>query len=118
MVDDCYEAFDGHDGIMTVLPLYDNIYRTKEKGWTIEITPMDREGIVIEQTPAIFRLKKYYKANMALMPDKLCRVKGLAEPALKAGLEVVTVEGDDRNFKVTTEADLERYIQLKSENRE
>ena len=118
MVDDCYEAFDGHDGIMTVLPLYDNIYRTKEKGWTIEITPMGREGVVIEQTPAIFRLKKYYKANMALMPDKLCRVKGLAEPALKAGLEVVTVEGDDRNFKVTTEADLERYIQLKSENRE
>ena len=23
---------------------------------------------------------KYYKANMALMPDKLCRVKGLADP--------------------------------------
>ena len=118
MVDDCYEAFDGHDGIMTVLTLYDNIYRTKEKGWTIEITPMDREGVVIEQTPVIFRLKKYYKANMALMPDMLCRIKGLSEPALKAGLEVVTVEGDDRNFKVTTEADLERYIQLKSENRE
>lgn len=118
MVDDCYEAFDGHDGIMTVLPLYDNIYRTKEDGWTIEITPMDRQGVVIEQTPAIFRLKKYYKANMALMPDKLCMVKGLAEPALKAGLEVVTVEGDDRNFKVTTETDLERYMQLKSENRE
>ena len=118
MVDDCYEVFDGHDGIMTILPLYDNIYRAKEEGWTIEITPMDREGVVIEQTPAIFRLKKYYKANMALMPDKLCRIKGLAEPALKAGLEVVTVEGDDRNFKVTTESDLERYMQLKSENRE
>lgn len=118
MVDDCYEAFDGHDGIMTVLPLYDNMYRTIEDGWTIEITPMDRQGVVIEQTPAIFRLKKYYKANMALIPDKLCRVKGLAEPALKAGLEVVTVEGDDRNFKVTTETDLERYMQLKSENRE
>ena len=118
MVDECYEAFDGHDGIMMVLPLYGNIYRTKEEGWTIEITPMDRKGVVIEQTPAIFRLKKYYKANMALMPDKLCRIKGLAEPALKAGLEVVTVEGDDRNFKVTTEADLERYMQLKSENRE
>ena len=118
MVDDCYEVFDGHDGIMTVLPLYDNIYRTKEEGWTIEIIPMDRKGVVIEQTPAIFRLKKYYKANMALMPDKLSRVKGLAEPALRAGLEVVTVEGDDKNFKVTAEADLERYMQLKSDNRE
>jgi 2-C-methyl-D-erythritol 4-phosphate cytidylyltransferase len=41
MVDDCYEAFDGHDGIMTVLPLYGNIYRTKEDGWTIEITSVD-----------------------------------------------------------------------------
>ena len=118
MMDNCYETFYGHDGIMTVLPLYDNIYRTKEEEWTIEITPMDRKGVVIEQTPAIFRLKKYYKANMALMPDKLCRVKGLAEPALKAGLEVVTADGDDRNFKITTESDLERYMQLKSENRE
>ena len=78
---------------------------------------MDKQGVVNEQTPEIFRLKKYYKANMALMPDKLCWVKGLAEPALKAGLEVVTVDGDDRNFRVTTETDLERYMQLKSENR-
>lgn len=113
MVDDCYEAFDGHDGIMTILPLYDNIYRTKEEGWTIEITPMDRKGVVIEQTPAIFRLKKYYKANMALMPDKLWKVKGVAEPALLAGLEVVTFDGDERNFKITTETDLEHYILAK-----
>jgi len=55
---------------------------------------------------------------MALMPDKLCRVKGLADPALKAGLEVVTVDGDDRNFRVATETDLERYMQLKNKNRE
>ena len=49
LVNDCYETFDGHDGIMTVLPLYDNIYWMKEEGWTIEITPMDRKGVVIEQ---------------------------------------------------------------------
>ena len=100
MVDDCNKASDGHDGIMTVLPLYDNIYRTKEYGGTIEITPMDRKGIVIEQTPAIFRLKKYYKANMALMPDELCWIKGLAEPALKAGLEVVTVSNGELRAEV------------------
>ncbi|MBP3296389.1 MAG: hypothetical protein J6M27_07395 [Lachnospiraceae bacterium] len=71
------------------MPLYDNIYRTKEDGWSIEITPMERKGVVIEQIPAIFRLKKYYKANMALMLDMLWKVKGVAEPALMAGLEVV-----------------------------
>lgn len=49
MVDDCYETFDGYDGIMTVLPLYDNIYRTKEDGWTIEITSMDRKENVVAQ---------------------------------------------------------------------
>lgn len=114
LVDDCYEAFDGHDGIMTVLPLYDNIYRTKEEGWTIEITLLDRNGIVIEQTPAIFLLKKYYKANMALMPDKLWKVKGVADPALMAGLEVVTFDGDEQNIKITTESDLEHYLLAKN----
>ncbi len=38
--------------------------------------------------------------------------------AEQAGLEVVTVDGDDRNFRVATETDLERYMQLKRENRE
>ena len=55
---------------------------------------------------------------MALMPEKLCWVKGLAEPVLKAGLEVITVGGDDRNFWVTSEADLELYMQPESVNRE
>lgn len=114
LVDDCYEAFDGHDGIMTVLPLYDNIYRTKEEDWTIEITPMDRKGVVIEQTPVIFRLKKYYNANMSLMPDRLWKVKGIAEPALMVGLEVVTVDGDEHNIRITTESDLEHFILAKN----
>jgi 2-C-methyl-D-erythritol 4-phosphate cytidylyltransferase len=50
---------------------------------------------------------------MALMPDKLWKVKGVAEPALMAGLEVVTFDGDERNFKITTETDLEHYILAK-----
>lgn len=116
MVDACYEMFDGHDGIMTVIPLAENIYRTKEDGFFIEITPIDRAGVVIEQTPAIFKLKKYYKANMALMPDKIHHIKGAAEPALMAGMEVVTFDGNDRNFRVITEDDMERYLYFKNKD--
>ena len=54
---------------------------------------------------------------MALMPDKLHKIKGTAEPALMAGMEVITFDGDDRNFKVTTKADMEKYLLLKSKDR-
>lgn len=117
LLDKCYEEFDCHDGIMSVILMTDNIYRTKTDGFYIEIDPVDREGMVIEQTPEIFKLKKYYKANMALMPDKLHKIKAAAEPALMAGMEVITFDGDDRNLKVTTKADMEKYLLLKSKDR-
>ena len=48
------------------------------------------------------------------MPDKILDIKGSAEPAFMAGMNITVVEGDERNYKITTKEDLDRYIKIKS----
>ena len=60
--------------------------------------------------------KKYLEANEALLPDKIRMIKGSTEPAVMAGMDVAMIPGDQRNFKVTTQVDLERAEEIMREN--
>ena len=64
------------------------------------------------QAPEVFRLKPYYDANLALMPDQIMRIRGSAEPAVLAGMDIVVIPADERNIKITTQEDLAylRYL--------
>ena len=46
------------------------------------------------------------------MPEKILQVNGSTEAAVWAGLDVVMIPGDERNFKITTREDLERFRQI------
>ena len=62
-------------------------------------------------------MKKYYSANMALLPDRIMDINGSAEPAVIAGMDIVMIKGDERNFKITTDEDLCRFQEyMKAEN--
>lgn len=39
----------------------------------------------------------------------ILRIHGSTEPAIMAGMDVAMIMGDERNFKITTGADLERF---------
>ena len=43
---------------------------------------------------------------MSLSHDELLKISGSSELALKCGLKVKTVEGDEQNIKITTPNDL------------
>ena len=107
MVNACYEALSGHDGVMPVLPMKDTVYMS-EDGRSIS-SLLDRSKIFAGQAPELFRLKPYYEANMALMPDKIQSINGASEPAIMAGMDVVMIPGDESNFKITTDSDMERF---------
>lgn len=62
--------------------------------------------------PVLFNLRKYYQANMALMPDKLKEIKDSAEPAIIAGMNLSVVLGDKSSFKITTQKDLEIFANM------
>ena len=57
-------------------------------------------------------LGRYYEANRALLPDKILEINGSAEPAIMAGMDIAMISGDERNFKITTVADLQKFEQI------
>jgi len=102
----CFEAAAGRDG---VLPVRDTVYRM-EDGRLSGL--LKRDQLVGGQAPEVFRLKPYYDANLALMPDQIMRIRGSAEPAVLAGMDIVVIPADERNIKITTQEDLAylRYL--------
>ncbi|MBO6108199.1 MAG: 2-C-methyl-D-erythritol 4-phosphate cytidylyltransferase [Eubacterium sp.] len=109
-----YEALPGHDGVMPVLPMKDTIYYSRSGKRVDEL--LDRGTLYAGQAPELFYLKSYYEATRALLPDRILNINGSTEPAVMAGLDVAMIPGDESNFKVTTDADLERFIEMIKEN--
>lgn len=106
---DCLSALDEHDGALPVLPMKDTVYLS-ENGKTVT-SLLDRKAVFAGQAPEAFRLEKYLAANRRLLPDAILSINGSTEPAILAGLDVALIPGDERNFKITTMADLERFRQ-------
>ncbi len=110
-----YDALDGHDGVMPVLPMKDTVYLSEDGNMISGL--LDRQKVYAGQAPELFMFGKYYEANKALIPDKILYVNGASEPAIMAGMDIVLIPGDERNFKVTTDTDMERYQTIMGEGK-
>lgn len=106
----CMEAIykDGYDGAMPVLPMKDTIYVSND-GRKVD-SLIDRATVYAGQAPELFMLDKYIDANIALFPDRILSINGSSEPAVMAGMNIALIQGDEGNYKITTKADLERFI--------
>lgn len=111
---DCLEGVQGHDGLMPVLPMKDTVYSSKDGKRVAGL--LNRSEIYAGQAPEVFRLRPYYEANCRLLPDRILKINGSAEPAVMAGLDVVMIPGDEGNFKITTKGDLERFRKIIEED--
>ncbi len=107
MISRCMDALRGHDGVMPVLPMKDTVYMSGDGRRVSEL--LDRSRIFAGQAPELFRFAKYFAANRRLLPDEIRQIKGSTEPAIMAGMDIVMIPGDENNFKITTQADLERF---------
>lgn len=105
----CLEGCAEHDGVMPALPVKDTMYYGADG--RIE-SLLDRSKIIAGQAPEAFRLARYYEANRRLLPEKILGINGSTEPAILAGLDVQYIPGDERNFKITTQEDLERFREI------
>ena len=93
--------------------------KATENEYTVKVIKRNNNNIVIENVIGfnkihLFLNEKYVLANEILLPDKILDIKGSAEPAFMAGMNITVVEGDERNYKITTKEDLDRYIKIKS----
>ncbi len=114
MIEECFKALESHDGAMPVLPMNDTVYFSRTGARVDEL--LNRNTIFAGQAPEAFNYKKYLEANEALLPDKIRMIKGSTEPAVMAGMDVAMIPGDQRNFKVTTQVDLERAEEIMRES--
>lgn len=103
----CLQSVKGHDGVLPVLPMKDTVYYS-EDGRRISGL-LKRSSIYAGQAPEVFVYGKYYEANRALFPEKIRAINGSTEPAVMAGMDIVMIDGEENNFKITTQADLEKF---------
>lgn len=109
----CIAGVEGHDGVLPVLPMKDTVYYSEDGRRVSEL--LKRSNVYAGQAPEAFGYGKYYEANRALFPEKIRAVSGSTEPAFLAGLDIVMIEGEESNFKITTQADLEKFRQMTAE---
>ena len=97
------------DGVMPYLEVKDTIYLKDADGNILGM--LDRGSLAAGQTPEFFDYWKYLKANEDLSEDEMMLIHGSTEPAIKAGMKITLVPGEESNFKITTPGDLERFKQ-------
>lgn len=105
-----FEEAKNCDGVLPVLPMKDTVYLSEDGKRVSSL--LKREQVFAGQAPETFQLGKYYKATRALLTDRIKAVNGSTEPAIMAGMDIAMIEGDERNFKITTKTDLERFKQI------
>ena len=110
LVTEVFNAAEGHDGTIPVLPVKDTLYFSGEGKQITSL--LDRSSIYAGQAPEVFRLGKYYEANRRLLPEEIMKINGSTEPAVMAGMDMVMIPGEEGNFKITTEADLEKFQEI------
>lgn len=110
-ITDCLCGAAAHDGLMPVLPMKDTVYTSMDGGKSVSAL-LDRSAVYAGQAPEVFRIGRYYEANRKLLPDRIHTIHGSTEPAVLDGMNMVMIPGDERNFKITTKEDLERFRQI------
>lgn len=110
MISSCVDAVAGYDGVLPVLPMKDTVYLSVD-GKKVD-SLIDRNQIHAGQAPEIFNFGKYFEANKQLLPSEILKINGSTEPAIMAGMNIALIPGDERNFKITTKADLERFREI------
>lgn len=110
MLEDVISAAAACDGAIPVLPMKDTVYFTEDGKHITAL--LERSRVIAGQAPESFVFGKYYEANRRLLPEKILEINGSTEPAILAGMDIAVVEGEEQNFKITTQADLERFGQI------
>ncbi len=109
IISECVNVCKEHEGALTAIHVKDTVYYGRNG--RIE-SLLERDRLIAGQAPEAFRLGPYYRANERLLPDKILEINGSTEPAVLAGMDIGCVAGEERNFKVTTREDFERFEQI------
>lgn len=113
LIQQCFDLEDDVDGAMPVLPMKDTVYLSEDG---VQVSALlERKKMFAGQAPESFRFGKYLAANEMLLPEKIRSINGSTEPAILAGMHIQMIPGDEKNYKITTEVDLEKFVMERNE---
>lgn len=107
-ISSCMNALEGHDGVLPVLPMKDTVYISNDGQSVSKL--LNRSMLYAGQAPEVFLLARYLEANERLLPEDILSINGSTEPAIMAGMDVAMIAGDENNYKITSRADLDSFI--------
>ena len=108
----CMEGCSDADGALPCIPVKDTLYQSKD-GRSIT-SLLKRSEIVAGQAPEAFRFGKYLDAHNRMNREEILQISGSTEIAYKMGLNVRLVKGEEINFKITTQEDLNSFKHILS----
>lgn len=109
-LEECIKGAKYADGAMPVLEMKDTVYMSGD-GKRVDLL-LEREHIYAGQAPEAFVYGKYLKANQALSSKEILKISGSSEVALRNGMKIDLIQGDERNFKITTCEDLKQFERI------
>lgn len=115
LITNCLRTAMEFGGCMPVIRVSDTIYQSSN-GTSIQGL-LDRDSLFAGQSPEAFQLKQYYELNKSVSGKELNGYKGTSEIAIRHGIDVHIIPGEDGNFKITTQQDLERFRLICKEKR-
>lgn len=107
LISACFDGLRNGDAVMPVLPAKDTYYRSADGGTIESLIP--RSQLYAGQAPEAFHYRKYLSLHDALNSEEIDRITGSTELAYRGGLKTVLIPGEDRNFKITTQSDLDMF---------
>lgn len=107
LLEKCIDTLAHYDGVMPTLPVKDTMYYYDKSNR--KLTLLNRNSLLIGQSPEAFYLGKYINCYDGLREEDMMNISGTSEIAIKNGLNVGIIDGEEDNFKITTVNDLERY---------
>lgn len=106
VIDRVLDALEHSDAAVPALPLSDTLKRPLDG---VGCETVDRANLWRAQTPQGFHFPRILEAHRAAVGLALTDDAGVAE---RAGMTVALVEGEERNFKITTPQDFEHARDL------
>lgn len=110
IINECIETAGKYGASMPVLPMKDTVYLSNDQRKITQL--LNRNEVYAGQAPEAFRLKEYLSIHKSIPYQEIEKFSGSSEIAFLNNIEVHFVDGDEMNFKITTNEDLEKFRTL------
>ena len=110
LIENTVEMAKTCDGCLPVISIKDAVFFSQDGQTIAGLT--DRSTLFRGQTPESFKFFPYLSINLSASADQLKQIRGSSELAFRNGFTVRMIPGEETNFKLTTQEDMDRFYSI------